>query len=242
MIPVFILTYRGIDYFNEWFDPTNYSDEVQFYIVDNGGQTIPQNLWYLHEFTTSRNVGCAGGLNLMSRIAFEHMELDAMIIGQDDGKFTQSMLEQIWENISPDTFVGGYNRSFEFALFGLHSTLYYDVGPFDENFIFGGCEDNDYKHRMKLAGKKLLPMDFDANLNCSLSAQVEGDMLRKTGVYNAAYIGMKWGTNYEYTHPFNDPSLHKDNIPVQQGIRDVYGEVDKYPSDSEFESLVEEEL
>ena len=234
MTAVFILTYRGLDYFDKWFSPLNYSDETTFYIVDNGLQTFPARLQSRYVYSTSRNVGCAGGWNLISHIAFNHMNLDKIIIGQDDGQFSQQMLDQMWENISPDTLVGGYNRSFEFALFGLHRDLYRDVGDFDENFIFGGCEDNDYKHRMKLANKQLLQMNYDANLNCSLSVKLEADVLAKTGKYNVIYIEMKWGKNYEFIHPFNDPQINKDNIPIQQGIRDVYGDVTEYPSKSEY--------
>ena len=242
MTNVFILTYRGIDYFDQWFDPSNYDGTTNFYIVDNGSQVFPGRLEYMKVCATTRNIGCAGGINLLSHIAFDYMGLDKIIVGQDDGKFTQQMLDDTWNNISPDVFVGGYNRSFEFALFGLHRDLYREVGDLDENFIFGGCEDNDYKHRMKLAGKQLIQMNFDANLNCSLSAKLESDVLEVSGKYNAAYIQMKWGVNYEYVHPFNDPTLNKDNILIQQGIRDVYGDVEEYPSRSEYRDYVNDSI
>ena len=234
MITVFILTYRGINYFDQWFNPANYSTDTQFYIVDNGSQFIPSRLRHLHKYSTSRNIGCAGGMNLIAHIAFDHMGLDKIIVGQDDGKFTQEMLDKVWERITPDALVGGYNRSFDFALFGLHRDLYRGVGEFDENLIFGGCEDNDYKHRMKLANKTLAQMNYDANLNCSLSSKLDDGTLKQTGVYNATYIQMKWGMNYEFTHPFNDPHINKDNIPMQQGLLDVYGDITEYPSKTEY--------
>jgi len=237
MTDVFILTYRGIGYFDRWFNPSNYSEDTRFCIVDNGSQVFPKRLLDKKVYATTRNIGCAGGLNLLSHIAFDHMELDKIIVGQDDGMFTQAMLNNIWANITNDVFVGGYNRSFEFALFGMHKDLFREVGDFDENFIFGGCEDNDYKHRMKLLNKQLLPMNYDADLNCSLSSKVEGDILKETGKYNAMYITMKWGPNYEYIYPFNDQRINKDNIPIQQGLIDVYGEVSEYPSRTEYDKF-----
>jgi len=240
MIPVFILGYRGIDYFDKWFVSSNYSETTNFYIVDNGSQTFPDKLQDMNLYTTSRNIGCAGGWNLICHIAFDHMNLDKIIIAQEDGMFTQTMLHNIWMNTTSDVLVGGYNRSFEFALFGIHRDLYSEVGEFDENFIFGGCEDNDYKHRMKLTGKQLLQMNYDADLNCSLSVKREADVLAKTGVYNGIYIQMKWGKNYEFVYPFNDPQMNKDNIPIQQGLIDVYGDVNEYPSKTEYSAFVAE--
>jgi hypothetical protein len=235
MITVFILTYKGIDYFDRWFHPSNYVN-TQFYIIDNGSQSFPERLQSRLLYATAQNIGCAGGLNLLSHIAFDHMGLDKIIVGQDDGKFTQQMLDEMWANITPDTFVGGYNRSFEFALFGFHRDLYRAVGDLDENFIFGGCEDNDYKHRMKLLNKRLWPMNYDANLNCSLSSKLDDGTLKETGKYNAIYIQLKWGANYEFVRPFNDPQMH--NIPIQQGLLDVYGKIDEYPSKTEYARFV----
>ena len=239
---VFILGYCGIGYFDGWFDPSNYSETTSFYIVDNGSQTFPNRLQSRHVYSSSRNIGCAGGWNLISHIAFDYTNMDKIIIAQEDGQFNQQMLDEMWENISSDTLVGGYNRSFEFALFGLHRDLYRDVGDFDENFIFGGCEDNDYKHRMKLMNKQLLQMNYDANLNCSLSVKLEADVLAKTGVYNGNYIEMKWGKNYEFVHPFDDPQMNKDNIPIQQGLIEVYGDITEYPSKDEYAKFLAEKF
>ena len=240
MTAVFILGYRGIDYFDQWFDPSNYSEATSFYIVDNGSQTFPDRLQSMNLYSTSRNIGCAGGWNLICHIAFDYMNLDKIIIAQEDGQFDQQMLDAMWENISSDTLVGGYNRSFEFALFGLHHDLYRAVGDFDENFIFGGCEDNDYKHRMKLLNKKLAQMNYDANLNCSLSVKLEAEMLKEPGKYNAIYIHLKWGKDYEFVHPFNDPQMNKDTIPIQQGLIDVYGDIVEYPSKTEYLAFLTE--
>ena len=232
---VFILTYRGLEYFNTWFNPSIYSSDVKFHIIDNGQQKVPERLKSYMTYATSKNIGYAGGVNLMCHIAFDHMKLDKIILGQDDGQFTQLMLSQIDSLTTPDTLIGGYDRGFDFALMGLHSQLYNTVGELDENFIYGGCEDNDYKHRMQLAGKSLHSMNYDANLNCSYSSLVEGEALKPSGVYNATYIAMKWGFTYEYINPFNDVTLSPFQLmPFQQGILDVYGDLNEYPSKTEF--------
>ena len=70
-------------------------------------------------------------------------------------------------------------------------------------------------------------------MNCSYTSRLveESEKLKATGVYNATYIAMKWGRNYEYTTPFNLPD---GEVPMQSGIKDVYGDITEYPSKTEL--------
>ena len=235
MIRLLFLSYRALGYMNQWFHPEAFPESNEYYIVDNGQQSVPDKLSPYILWQTEKNTGFSGGVNILAHIAFDKLGFEKIIVGQDDAQFTQDMLENIWLKTDSNTLVGAYNRSFEFALFGLHHELFRTVGDFDENFIFGGCEDNDYKHRIKLAGKQVVGLNYDASMNCSYSSMVEGDKLKLPGVYNATYIKMKWGSAYEYSHPFNDNSLSPfGEMPMQSGITDVYGDISEYPSKTEL--------
>ena len=241
---VFILTYRGIDYFNNWFKESNYPSTTRFHIVDNGQQTIPKSLKHLVTYATSQNIGCAGGWNLMCKIAFNHLGLDRAIIAQDDGQFTQKILDDVWVNITNDTFVGAYDfywptyREVNFGLFGIHKELYEDVGEFDENCVLIYYEDNDYEHRMKLANKKFASAHFDAHMNASLTSTI--DICKNGADSNDMYMQSKWGKNYtEFVHPFNNLSMSfRDLMPIRQRVIDVYGNIMEFPSQLEFKKFL----
>ena len=44
----------------------------------------------------------------------------------------------------------GYVGLYRFACFGIHMDILNKLGGFDENFIPGGCEDDDFKLRLQL--------------------------------------------------------------------------------------------
>jgi len=79
---IFVLSYRGAQQFfeNKKFQEFERST---FYFIDNGQQTYNNSLgcW---SHTTERNIGCAGGWNLICKIAFDWFNLDKIIITQDD--------------------------------------------------------------------------------------------------------------------------------------------------------------
>lgn len=238
MITVFILTYVGMDYLNSWFDASVYSEGVEFHIVDNGKQEIPERLkpYVIHQ--TSRNVGCAGGWNLCCHLGFGWLDREKIIVGQDDGMFNESILEEVDRHTTPNQLVGTYDRSFDFSLFGIHRDLFNEVGEFDENFINVGCEDNDYKHRLKLNGKTLYNLGVTANMNSNFTVKTVPDRLEVSSQYNDYYIKRKWGKDYEYTCPFNDPDIATDDPPIQKAMIQTHGEITEFPSKTEYQRFL----
>lgn len=234
---VFILTYMGLDYFTRWSELVRSVPDIQFVIVDNGNQKIPTELETYPIFQTSKNLGCAGGWNTISHIAFNMFNMDKIVIGQDDAMFDMQMLNKIWEESNDETIAGAYDRAFEFSLFGLTQTFWNEVGMFDENFIYVGCEDNDYKQRAKLLNKKVLCLNYSADMNRSLSSRYITEVAKPANVYNVEYLTAKWGTNSEFICPFNDCSMTPKDLQIFDGLRDVYGDIDKFPSLYEIEML-----
>jgi hypothetical protein len=156
--------------------------------------------------STTKNIFCSGGWNLICDIAFNDLNLDKIIIGQEDAIFTDEILHEINKQTDYNTICGTYDRSFEFSLFGLHSQTFKTVGRFDENFILAGNEDNDYKHRCKIHNININSLNISADYNISLTG-------KERAVFNninSTYLLKKWGeyspTNnkiYKYETPFN---------------------------------------
>lgn len=234
---IFVLSYLGIEYFMQWSKNIRASHDIQFVIIDNGQQEFTETISDIPVFKTSRNIGCAGGWNLISNIAFNTYELNKIIICQDDSVITEEIITSLWDSTTDSILAGAYDRSFEFAVFGLTKKLWNDVGLFDENFVYAGCEDNDYKHRIKLNGKSFISLNYSADLNMSLSSKYLGDQLVPSNEYNATYIKEKWGGSYEYTHPFNDPSLPTNDCTIRHGLSSIYDNPSTFPSLIEYNSI-----
>ena len=234
---VFILSYLGIEYFMEWHTKLQNLTNIQFVIVDNGQQVRTNEITDIPVYQTSQNIGCAGGWNLICNIAFNHLGLTKIIIGQDDAIINESIITSLWNASTDDILVGAYDRSFEFATFSITKNYWDVVGMFDENFIYGGCEDNDYKHRAKLNNKFITSLNYSADLNLSLSSKYLGEQLKPSNEYNASYIKHKWGEQYEYIHPFNDASLRTDDYTIRDGLNSVYDNPAIFPSLTEYSKL-----
>lgn len=224
MIHIFILGYCGADYFNKWCSELNYGDDIKFYFVDNGQQILPEFIQDKLIYQTTKNIFCAGGWNLICDIAFDSLKLDKIIIGQEDAIFTDEILREIDMQTNHTTICGTYDRSFEFSLFGLHSETYKRVGRFDENFILGGNEDNDYKHRCKLCNVNVTSLNVSAEYNMSLT----GGYREKFNSINSAYLHEKWGQHvfeanklYEYDTPYNS-ELKQDQISLTANYRNYF--------------------
>jgi hypothetical protein len=226
---VFILSYIGSEYLSSWFNPENFLG-YDFHIVDNGQQVVPNNIKNLVVATTTQNIGCAGGWNLICKIAFEYLNLDKIIIGQDDAQFTNDMLDHIWDETNDNTIAGAYDRSFEFSLFGITKKFWEDVGEFDENFVYVTCEDDDYKYRSKLMNKKVISLGYSADLNKSLTSKTIYNKDKNINLYNKAYILQKWN-NYTAVKPFDGNNYNQFGT----GLLDVYGDIKEFPSLTEFE-------
>jgi GT2 family glycosyltransferase len=231
---VFVLTYMGLDYFARWSREIRANTSVQFVIVDNGTQSTPESLKNYPLIQTSKNIGCAGGWNLITQVAFNKLNFEKIIITQDDAMSDISMLNAVWDNSDDNVLAGAYNRAFEFSLFGLTKKFWMDVGMFDENFLYVTYEDTDYKHRIQLANKQVKCLNYSADLNKSLTSKHITAVAKSANDYNLQYFTAKWGANCEFTHPFNDDSQSPNDLMIFDGLRDVYGDINVFPSVSEF--------
>jgi hypothetical protein len=201
------------------------------YFVDNGQQKIPDYIKNNLIYTTSTKICCSAGWNLICDIAFNTMELDKIIIGEEDARFSEEILDEITLKTSPTVLCGTYNNSFEFSLYGIHRDTWNKVGKFDENFIFAGCEDNDYKHRCKLNEVEVISLGISHYFNGNSSTSPTSPIPTETRVYNGEYVAKKWG-DYKYILPFNDNTyIHK---PTEM-FKKYYGNLKEWPSSIELE-------
>lgn len=223
----FVLGYNGIDYFNSWFDPNNFPN-TNVRIIDNGKQQIPDNLkqYVVHQNRT--NIGCSGGWNIACDIAFKHLGLEKIIIGQEDARVSEDIFETLMEQGSPTQLCGTYNNSFEFSTYVMHRDIFNTVGRFDENFVFVGCEDNDYKHRCKLNGIDVNTLGVSHMYNASI-ANNNNVIPTRASRHNADYIQEKWN-DYTYGIPFNG----KPTDRYTDYFIELYGTPTVWPSEIEF--------
>ena len=227
---LFILGYNAVDYFCEWF---NYEDNpnTKLHFVDNGNQEIPDKIKRDLVYKTTKNLGASGGWNLCCNIAFNILGYDKIIIGEEDARFGEEILNEITTRTTPNVLCGTYNNSFEFSLYGIHKDTWNTVGGFDENFLLAGCEDNDYKHRCKLNNVEVIslgvPHHFNGNSTTSPGNSAIPQTIRD---YNGKYVEQKWG-NYKYSIPFNDDTYK--HMPTDL-FKELYGNITKWPSETEF--------
>lgn len=231
---VFILGYNANDYFVSWFNLANYSDNYQFYFIDNGNQKLnPYITENFKVYTTSTNVGCAGGWNLICDIAFNHMNLEKVIVSEEDSRFSLEILDALWENSDPTTLTTTYNNGFGYALYCMHRDIFNNVGRFDENILWAGCEDNDYDHRCKLHNVKNLNLDIPSHFNGNSTSTDPNSPSLKVGQHNAQYVKEKWG-DYQYTIPFNgQPPFQFDPL-----LEYYFGKLSEFPSVTEFKKYI----
>lgn len=229
MNQLFILGYNAVGYFCDWFKyEENPNTKLRF--VDNGKQNIPDYIKRDVLWVTTKNLGCCGGWNFICDVAFNTMELDKIIIGEEDARFSEEILNEITEKTSPTVLCGTYDNSFEFSLYGIHRDTWNKVGRFDENFLFCGCEDNDYKHRCKLAGVSVISLGISHYFNGNSS---NNDVVKpkESSIYNGEYVKNKWG-EYTYQCPFNNPNYTHEMTYM---FKKYYPNITEWPSVSEFE-------
>lgn len=233
---VFVTSYCGLDYFNDWSRRVKNSDDVQIVVIDTGNQEAANAITEVPVFQLSQNVGCAGCWNMAANLGFNYYNLDKIVIGQDDAIFNEYMVELLWKETTDDMLVGAYDRGFTYSLFGLTKNFWNTVGLFDENFVYVTYEDNDYIHRTKLFGKKWKSLNFSADLNANIASRNLGDDVRSI---NKDYMIEKWG-HFEgvYTNPFNNPEIPASACGIHKNLTDVYGNVTKFPSLLEFDELL----
>lgn len=223
----FVLGYNAMSYFRDWFDFEQFRN-TNLRIVDNGNQRIPDELQQYVIHQNEKNIGCSGGWNLICDIGFNHFGLDKIIVGQEDARISEEVMEELLVRCNPNTICGTYNNSFEFSTYAIHRETFNTVGRFDENFMFVGCEDNDYKHRCKLKGVEVQSLDVSHQFNCSIANNVH-TVPSTVLTHNPTYILNKWN-DYTYTQPFNGIDMPK----YTDYFIEVHGNVDMWPSESEF--------
>lgn len=221
---VFVLTYTDIEYMNKWIDIAQYKN-IDLYILNNGTQDVPDRLKPYVIHNVKRNIFCAGGWNLICKIAFNSLGYDKIVITQDDLQFTEQQVIDTLEHVTPGVMVGGRSDIFYYSFFGIHKNTYTSIGEFDESFIEVTCEDNDYHYRALLNGIKHVTMHYqmpNANLSSSKLSWKFG---------NKEYLLEKWGPEkswgaFTFKTPFNGARpCHKINRPEYFDRRDwsIYG-------------------
>jgi hypothetical protein len=223
----FVLGYNAINYFNKWYDRDQFKNTVMRFI-DNGRQEVPKEMSSNVIHQNKQNIGCAGGWNLACDIGFNYFGFEKIIVGQEDGRISEEIFEALLERCTPTTLCGTYNNSFEFSTYAIHKETFNKVGRFDENFIFVGCEDNDYKHRCKLNGVEVVTLGVPHYYNASIANNNEVTP-RRASTHNAEYIDKKWN-NYTYSEPFNKIFTPK----YTEYFTEIFGNPDLWPSEFEF--------
>ena len=228
----FVLGYNGCDYFEKWYDRNQFKN-TKLYYFDNGQQKLSDTLKKDLVHTTSKNIGCAGGWNLMCDYAFKTLNLDKIIIGQEDAMISEEILEALYEKCNPTTIVGTYDNSFDFAVFSLHRDTFNLIGRADENLLFAGCEDDDYKHRCKLNNITIESLGIPHGYNISI-ANNNNVVPKKYSLYSGNYIRQKWGDPRNYTIPFNNANYK--HTQTEESIN-IYGKLTEWPSETEYKNI-----
>lgn len=165
-----------------------------------------------HKFTIHshpENLGCAGSWNLGLKKFFEEGH-DWVVVMNDDVRVRKGAIESLKECLDSGADLAWSSESM--ACFGIKKSTLDAVGWFDENFWPAYHEDEDFAHRMRLAGLKpsgaagaVVDHDRSSSLNYSDLMWFKHRM--KTDHQNLLYYGRKWGgvPNFEkFTRPFND--------------------------------------
>ena len=246
MINIFSLSYsRAANYF-QYTKPIN---NATYYLIDNNKQKYSPT-FACSTFTTSRNIGCAGGWNLICKIAFEHLNLDKIIITQDDARISPELLISAYNECTDKEILGVIQPFFEFSTFVITRSVWNTVGEFDENFIYVYCEDADYKQRCMLNNITVNSM-YIANKMVNDSASVADDPSISRIDKNKQYLQLKWGNSihpsptaradfqppYEFSSPFNEPDIPSTFIPMTAELKKLYNTT-RFPSDIEFERFL----
>ena len=96
---------------------------------------------------------------------------------------------------------------YRLALFGFKKELMRRIGMFDERFVGGGYEDDDFYIRLK-----------EANLGCYITEEVEYTKSKSSWNYNLArsHFYNKWGPDTKYggiaTRGINEETYNKYNL------------------------------
>lgn len=229
---LFILGYGSCKFLDAWIDPLKFPNTT-IRIVDNGQQKYSDRLKPYVYHTTSRNLGCAGGWNLICHIAFEQLGLEKVVISNEDNLYSEEYIQALYEQCTPLNIAGTYDRAFEFSLFCIHRDTYKTVGMFDENVIMAAGEDNDYKYRCQLHGVSISSLHISADYNAS---ETGGDSIPDIRDKNIEYVTNKWN-NYTANDAHGNSSYTSNpELYISERLKSKY-DCDQFPSIIEFNSL-----
>ena len=232
MYNIFILGYNAAWFQEQWLAPELFP-KTNFYIIDNGQQVYPEKLKHLVYYTTTKNIGCAGGWNLICKIGFEYLGLEKIIISNEDNLYSEEYLEALYNQCTPTNIAGTYDKAFEFSLFCIHKDTYNKIGRFDENFLRGCCEDEDYKYRCRMNGVTVSCLGISSQFNYNLAA---GDRIPDFQKKNIQYLKEKWG-NFTYTNPFNYKLNTTDKDMIYPNMYQEFGQILDWPSVTEYKNF-----
>lgn len=243
MIPVFVLSYSRLHTFKI---PVH--EDIAVHIIDNYGQKR-EDATGCYYYATSRNIGCAGGWNLICDIAFNALDLQKIIITQDDVDLPVDLLIQAYHELEQDEIIGLIQPFYEFSAFVISKQVWQKVGRFDENCLFVYGEDVDYKQRCLLNDVQITSF-YEPNLSHGATIADHPSLNRIR--LNRDYIRTKWGDSI---HPdkiakedgqppflFNSPFDHNgptDYIHIGRDIVNLYGTSEKFPSEEEYLRFLE---
>jgi hypothetical protein len=242
MYNLFILGYNAAWFQDKYLDASKFPN-TNFRIIDNGQQAYSDKLKPLVYYTTTKNISCSGGWNLICKIGFEYLGLDKIIISNEDNLYSEEYLEALYNQCTPTNIAGTYDKAFEFSLFCIHRDTYNKIGKFDENFLRGCCEDEDYKYRCKMQGITVSCLGIPSHFNYNLAA---GDRIPEYQKRNLQYLKEKWG-NFTYTNPFNNLLVDSQlryypchNIYTYMTYKNMiqeFGTIYEWPSVTEYKNF-----
>ena len=158
------------------------------------------------------NLGCAGSWNRGIKAFFDDGFEWALVIN-DDVELLPDTVSSFIEAIGPDSpLVWSPNESM--SAFAIHKRAIEKVGWFDENFWPAYREDEDFVHRMKVAGIRPSAAPGAEVLHCRSSSLNYSEYLwfqhrTRFDQQNLLYYGRKWGGaphHERFTSPFNQVS------------------------------------
>jgi hypothetical protein len=232
---VFLLGYNAVTYLDQWFKVSNYKN-AEFYFIDNGNQELPQTIKDIHLYTTTKNIGCGGGWNLICDIAFNHMGLEKVIIGEEDAIFNQEMIESLWEYCDSDRVMTTYGNGFGYALFCIHKDTFNKIGRFDENIMYAAYEDADHKVRCSKGNVEVFCMEVDSSLNGNSTAWDLNSPRNAIHEHNKQYFIKKWGMDFDINSLYHDiPFNNMPTFTFDPTLEEHYGQLIKFPSETEYE-------
>ena len=210
--------YHAIDYpVNRYFILDN-SMGKDYSVQDAIDQIIVglsnQNIKEVCVLTNRMNVGFAGSCN---QIVQQNTDVPYWIIMGCDWHPRKNQLEKLAKRLEkPFTGILCDETQNAYSCMVLTPEIINKVGTFDENFFPGYYEDNDHRHRMRMANLKWenFPLTYNHAVSSTLKRDVNFQLKNEeTFASNGKYYVEKWGGlpgNEKYERPFNNSELPID--------------------------------